>query len=66
LGSSTITTDGTSAVLLVDDPKAALGAIVELVQRLGVQLEWLTVRQNTLEDVFLRSIQPGGEALGRS
>ena len=63
---ATITTDGTSAVLLVDDPKAALGAIVELVQRLGVQLEWLTVRQNTLEDVFLRSIQPGGEALGRS
>jgi len=63
--SSQITTDGRSVVLLVDDPKAALATIVELVQRTGAQLEWFTVRQNTLEDVFLRSIRPEEENRGR-
>ncbi len=53
---ATITTRNNTAVLLVDDPKPALAGVVELSQRLGVQIEWLTVRQNTLEDVFLRSI----------
>jgi ABC-2 type transport system ATP-binding protein len=54
-----ITIRGNVAILLVSDPRGALATIVELVQRLGIQLEWLTVRQNTLEDVFLRSIDPG-------
>jgi len=63
---ATVTRHGNAAVLLVDDPKASLAVVVELAQRLGVQLEWLTVRQNTLEDVFLRSIDVNGEARGRA
>ncbi|MGI0055182.1 MAG: ABC transporter ATP-binding protein [Thermoplasmata archaeon] len=59
--SATITISGSSAILLVDDTKASLARIVELAQRLGVQMEWLTVRQNTLEDVFLRSISSAKE-----
>ena len=63
LGSAaSVTTDTNSAVLLVEDPKTALRAIVDLSQRLGVQIEWLTVRGNTLEDVFLKSIAPSGGA----
>jgi ABC-2 type transport system ATP-binding protein len=62
---ATITTRGNSAVLLVDEPKGSLATVVDLAQRLGVQLEWLTVRQNTLEDVFLRSIEQGRESSGR-
>jgi len=61
---ASVSTDGASAVILVDDAKASLAAIVELAQRLGVQLEWLTVRPNTLEDVFLHSIRHGGENPG--
>ncbi|HYA58090.1 MAG TPA: ABC transporter ATP-binding protein [Thermoplasmata archaeon] len=61
---ATITVSGSESVLLVDDPKEALSVIVQLAQRLGVQIEWLTVRQNTLEDVFLRSIDPGRESRG--
>jgi ABC-2 type transport system ATP-binding protein len=57
-----VSVQGASAVVIVDDAKASLAAIVGLSQRLGVQLEWLTVRPNTLEDVFLRSIQNGKEA----
>jgi ABC-2 type transport system ATP-binding protein len=53
---TTIKVDGPAAVLLTDEPKAALAKIVELAQREGVTLEWLNVRQNTLEDVFLRSV----------
>jgi ABC-2 type transport system ATP-binding protein len=61
---ASLSTDGNSAVALVEDPKVSLAAIVDLAQRLGVQLEWLTVRPNTLEDVFLRSITPGGDRPG--
>jgi ABC-2 type transport system ATP-binding protein len=63
---ASVTTNGNSAMALVDDPKTALAAIVDLAQKLGVQLEWLTVRPNTLEDVFLRSITPGEAPLGRA
>ncbi len=61
---ASVTATAGSAVVLVDDPKSALGTIVELAQRLGVQLEWLTVRQNTLEDVFLKSIAHRGDPSG--
>jgi hypothetical protein len=37
--------------------------VVELSQSLGVQLEWLNVRKNTLEDVFLRSVRREGESI---
>jgi len=61
---ATVTPSGGSAVILTDDPKEALSRIAELSQTMGVQLEWLTVRKNTLEDVFLRSVRHGGEANG--
>jgi ABC-2 type transport system ATP-binding protein len=49
-----------SAVILTDDPKQALATIVDLSRSLGVQIEWLNVRTNTLEDVFLRSVRHEG------
>jgi len=61
---ATVRADGGSAVILTDDPKAALSAIAALSTSRGVQLEWLTVRKNTLEDVFLHSVQRGGENHG--
>jgi len=57
---ATVTTQGASAVVLIDDPKAALSQIAELTHTLGIDLEWLTVRKNTLEDVFLKSVGHGG------
>jgi ABC-2 type transport system ATP-binding protein len=60
---SSVTAHGGAAVILTDDPKEALAKIVELSQTIGVQLEWLNVRQNTLEDVFLRSVRHGGETI---
>ena len=62
LGSAaSVTAQGNSAVILTDDPKDALSKIAELSQTRGVQLEWLNVRQNTLEDVFLHSVGHRGE-----
>jgi ABC-2 type transport system ATP-binding protein len=58
-----VTATGTSAVILTDDPKGTLATIVELSASRGVQLEWLNVRKNTLEDVFLRSVGGGGEPI---
>ena len=58
---STVTTNSGSAVILTDDTKAALARIVELSRALDVHLEWLNVRKNTLEDVFLHSVRHGGE-----
>lgn len=45
-----------SALILTESPKDTLQKIVELSQTLGVQVEWLNVRKNTLEDVFIDSI----------
>ena len=56
-----VSVNGNSAVILTDDPKDALSKIAELSQSRGVQLEWLNVRQNTLEDVFLHSVGHRGE-----
>jgi ABC-2 type transport system ATP-binding protein len=60
---ATVTTNGGSATILTEDPKGALAVVVELSQSLGVQLEWLNVRKNTLEDVFLRSVRREGESI---
>ncbi len=60
---ATVTAKGDSAVILVDDPKEVLAVIVDLSQAEGVQLEWLNVRKNTLEDVFLQSVTHGGESV---
>jgi ABC-2 type transport system ATP-binding protein len=64
LGSrGTVTVSGSSAVILAEDPKEVLSLVAELSQTVGVQLEWLNVRQNTLEDVFLRQVTHGGESV---
>jgi ABC-2 type transport system ATP-binding protein len=60
----TVTVSGASAVILTDDPKRALSTIAALSQSMNAQLEWLAVRKNTLEDVFLKSVTHGGEAAG--
>jgi len=61
---STVTAAGSSAVILTSEPRDALAKIVELASAAGTQLEWLNVRKNTLEDVFLRSVGRGGETNG--
>ncbi|HYA10150.1 MAG TPA: ABC transporter ATP-binding protein [Thermoplasmata archaeon] len=57
---ATVTVSGASAVILTGDPKDALARIIELSSASGVQLDWLNVRMNTLEDVFLHSVGHGG------
>ncbi|MGP8072000.1 MAG: ABC transporter ATP-binding protein [Thermoplasmata archaeon] len=63
---ATVTPSGSSATILTDDPKATLAEILALSQEMGVHFEWLNVRKNTLEDVFLRSVGREGEAIGRT
>jgi len=63
-GESTVTVSGRSAVILASDPKGALAIILALAQECGVGLDWLNIRQNTLEDVFLRSVGHEGESIG--
>jgi ABC-2 type transport system ATP-binding protein len=62
-GQARVTANGGSAVILTDDPKATLSQVLSLSQSMGVQLEWLNVRKNTLEDVFLRSVHREGESI---
>jgi ABC-2 type transport system ATP-binding protein len=56
LPETTFKTVDNSAMILTENPKDALQKIVELSQLSGVQVEWLNVRKNTLEDVFIDSI----------
>jgi ABC-2 type transport system ATP-binding protein len=63
-GQAVLTVQGSSATLLTDEPKAVLGTVVDAAQRTGAPLEWLNVRGNTLEDVFLHSVRNGGHAGG--
>jgi ABC-2 type transport system ATP-binding protein len=51
--------EGRSAIILAEDPKEVLQRIMELSQSTGVQMEWLNVRKNTLEDVFIGSVSRG-------
>ncbi len=53
---TTVTATGSSGVILTDDPKRALSTIAALAQHRAAQIEWLAVRPNTLEDVFLKSV----------
>jgi ABC-2 type transport system ATP-binding protein len=53
---SALKASGSSAVLMVEEPKEALQMIVDLSQAAGLQIEWLNVRKNTLEDVFIDSV----------
>jgi ABC-2 type transport system ATP-binding protein len=56
LGGSDIKTEGSSAIVLAEDPKFVLQRIMELSQATGTQVDWLNVRKNTLEDVFIGSV----------
>jgi len=56
LDGSEVRSEGNSAIILTEDPKEVLRRIMELSQSSGVQMEWLNVRKNTLEDVFIGSI----------
>ena len=56
LSGSEVKAEGNSAVILTDDPKEALQRIVELSKATGVQMDWLNIRKNTLEDVFIGSV----------
>ncbi len=53
---ATVTVRGNEGVILSDETKGVLSEIAHLSQSFGVQLEWLNVRGNTLEDVFLQSV----------
>ena len=56
-----LTVKDRSGILLTQEPKQALSVLVELGQTRAIQFEWLNIRKNTLEDVFLNSVEPGGE-----
>jgi len=56
LSGSEIKVEGSSAIILAEDPKETLQRIMELSQSTGVQVEWLNIRKNTLEDVFIGSV----------
>jgi ABC-2 type transport system ATP-binding protein len=60
IGDSGFKVTDDSALILTENPREALRAIVELSQSTGIQLEWLNVRKNTLEDVFMDSIARSG------
>jgi ABC-2 type transport system ATP-binding protein len=48
---------GNTVVILTEDPRDALSRILQLSARHRVQFDWLNIRQNTLEDVFLQSVK---------
>lgn len=45
-----------SALVLTDSPKETLTLILEAARETGAQIEWLNVRKDTLEDVFIDSV----------
>jgi ABC-2 type transport system ATP-binding protein len=59
LGDASVKITNESALILTENPREALQKIVELSQSTGIQLEWLNVRKNTLEDVFMDSLSRG-------
>jgi len=61
LPGSEVKVEGRSAILLVDDTKEALQRVMELSKVAGVQMEWLNIRKNALEDVFIGSVSSGEE-----
>jgi ABC-2 type transport system ATP-binding protein len=60
LGDAGLKITNDSALILTESPRETLQKIVELSQSTGIQLEWLNVRKNTLEDVFIDSISRSG------
>ena len=56
LGGLEINVNGSSATILADNPKDILQKVLELSQATGVQVGWLNIRKNTLEDVFIHEV----------
>lgn len=59
LGPDSVKINRNSALILTDNPKDVLQTIIDLSQGTGSQIEWLNVRSNTLEDVFIKSVSGG-------
>jgi ABC-2 type transport system ATP-binding protein len=53
---ATLRSDKGAGIILTDNPKDDLQKIIEVSQLTGVQVEWLNVRKNTLEDVFIGQV----------
>jgi ABC-2 type transport system ATP-binding protein len=47
---------GDEGVVLTDNPKETLAVILNVAKETGAQIEWLNVRKDTLEDVFIDSV----------
>jgi len=45
-----------SALIITESPRQVLQKIIEVSKDGGVQVDWLNVRKNTLEDVFLDTL----------
>jgi ABC-2 type transport system ATP-binding protein len=48
-----------SALIITESPRQVLQKIIEASKDEGVQVDWLNVRKNTLEDVFLDTLAEG-------
>ncbi|HEX4920019.1 MAG TPA: ABC transporter ATP-binding protein, partial [Candidatus Bathyarchaeia archaeon] len=62
LGETSLKIEDDSALILTESPKEALREIIDLSYKTGAQIDWLNVRENTLEDVFIGSVTNGGVA----
>jgi ABC-2 type transport system ATP-binding protein len=60
IGGTDLRIDKGSVLILTENPKEVLQIIVDLSHMMGAQIDWLNVRKNTLEDVFIGSISNGG------
>lgn len=51
-----------TALILTSSPKETLSVILDVAKETGAQIDWLNVRKDTLEDVFIESVsKEGGE-----
>jgi ABC-2 type transport system ATP-binding protein len=53
---ATLKRGGEEGVVLTDNPKETLALILNVAKDTGAQIEWLNVRKDTLEDVFIDSV----------
>ncbi|MDG7012899.1 MAG: ABC transporter ATP-binding protein [Nitrososphaerota archaeon] len=60
-GSGAVKQGEGSALVLTDNTKEALTVLLQAARDTGTQIEWLNVRKDTLEDVFLESVSKKGD-----
>lgn len=53
---ATLKRGGEAGVVLTDNTKETLALILNVAKETGAQIEWLNVRKDTLEDVFIDSV----------